>query len=118
MPGSGRSPSTFLHSRKNHRRARGLLRLLGWGARIRTWDGGTKTRCLTAWLRPKASGRAGGESGRAVIAMIGRTGNNPAQPRLQAPRHDTLCGSGKLLTIHTMYWQTNNVPAKGRYINE
>src|SRR5579871_437281 len=26
----------------------------GWGARIRTWDHGTKTRCLTAWLRPRA----------------------------------------------------------------
>src|SRR5205823_4559471 len=24
-----------------------------WGARIRTWDRGTKTRCLTAWLRPR-----------------------------------------------------------------
>ena len=24
-----------------------------WGARIRTWDRGTKTRCLTTWLRPK-----------------------------------------------------------------
>ena len=24
----------------------------GWGARIRTWDHGTKTRCLTAWPRP------------------------------------------------------------------
>ena len=23
-----------------------------WAARIRTWDRGTKTRCLTAWLRP------------------------------------------------------------------
>src|SRR5207247_2465437 len=22
----------------------------GWGARIRTWDRGTKTRCLTTWL--------------------------------------------------------------------
>ncbi len=28
--------------------------LNGWGARIRTWDRGTKTRCLTAWLRPTA----------------------------------------------------------------
>src|SRR5438477_3190 len=30
------------------------VRLCGdyWGARIRTWDRGTKTRCLTAWLRP------------------------------------------------------------------
>src|SRR5436305_3708488 len=26
----------------------------GWGARIRTWDRGTKTRCLTTWLRPTA----------------------------------------------------------------
>ncbi len=25
----------------------------GWGARDRTWDRGIKTRCLTAWLRPK-----------------------------------------------------------------
>src|SRR5689334_4389261 len=25
-----------------------------WGARIRTWDRGTKTRCLTTWLRPTA----------------------------------------------------------------
>jgi hypothetical protein len=24
----------------------------GWGARIRTWDHETKTRCLTAWPRP------------------------------------------------------------------
>src|SRR6187549_1061346 len=26
----------------------------GWGARIRTWDHGTKTRCLTTWPRPTA----------------------------------------------------------------
>ena len=24
----------------------------GWGARIRTWDHGARTRCLTAWPRP------------------------------------------------------------------
>jgi hypothetical protein len=29
---------------------------IGWGARIRTWDRGTKTRCLTTWLRPNARG--------------------------------------------------------------
>jgi hypothetical protein len=27
----------------------------GWGARIRTWDHGTKTRCLTAWPRPNSA---------------------------------------------------------------
>jgi hypothetical protein len=31
------------------------LRGEDWGARIRTWDHGTKTRCLTAWLRPNAT---------------------------------------------------------------
>ena len=29
-----------------------IPRLVGWGARDRTWDHGIKTRCLTAWLRP------------------------------------------------------------------
>src|ERR1044071_6153394 len=29
-------------------------RLGGWGARDRTWDDGTKARCLTAWLRPNS----------------------------------------------------------------
>ncbi len=28
----------------------------GWGARIRTWDHGTKARCLTAWPRPNPLG--------------------------------------------------------------
>ena len=27
----------------------------GWGARIRTWDHGTKIRCLTTWPRPIGS---------------------------------------------------------------
>ena len=30
----------------------GVTSVDGWGARIRTWDRGTKTRCLTTWLRP------------------------------------------------------------------
>src|SRR6266576_6124832 len=33
-----------------------------WGARIRTWDRGTKTRCLTTWLRPTAGGSLGAPS--------------------------------------------------------
>ncbi len=31
------------------------LRRKCWGARIRTWDHGTKTRCLTTWLRPNVA---------------------------------------------------------------
>ena len=36
-----------------------------WGARIRTWDHGTKTRCLTAWPRPMVRGAhpTGGHGG-------------------------------------------------------
>ena len=29
-----------------------LKLIIGWGTRIRTWDGGIKIRCLTAWLYP------------------------------------------------------------------
>src|SRR5439155_1572345 len=28
----------------------------GWGARIRTWDSGSKVRCLTTWPRPTGHG--------------------------------------------------------------
>src|SRR5581483_7376546 len=35
--------------------ARSVMSAIGdWGARIRTWDHGTKTRCLTTWPRPRA----------------------------------------------------------------
>ena len=34
--------------------AAGVVHREGWGARIRTWGRGTKTRCLTTWLRPTA----------------------------------------------------------------
>ncbi len=32
------------------------LRNVGWGARIRTWDAGTKNRSLTTWRRPNTCG--------------------------------------------------------------
>ena len=53
----GRRPSRLLRAWRRSR----LLN--GWGARIRTWDHGTKTRCLTAWLRPIAAGRASLDDG-------------------------------------------------------
>ena len=43
----------------------------GWGARIRTWDRGTKTRCLTAWLRPTAGASIGAARRRAKAAPPG-----------------------------------------------
>ena len=52
----------------------------GWGARIRTWDRGTKTRCLTTWLRPSerivspsAAPRGSGEAGTAAGAVYLRS---------------------------------------------
>src|ERR1051325_4037582 len=44
----------------------------GGGARIRTWDHGTKTRCLTAWPRPNA-----GRQERQGRYDARRTGGNP-----------------------------------------
>ena len=40
----------------------------GWGARIRTWDRGTKTRCLTTWLRPTSRVSVPGALGTTQIA--------------------------------------------------
>src|SRR3954452_12700703 len=45
--------------------------MVGWGARIRTWDRGTKTRCLTAWLRPTAAS-IGTPRGAAGCSRVGR----------------------------------------------
>ena len=49
----------------------------GWGARIRTWDHGTKTRCLTTWPRPSA-GTGSLPSGRSP-AVDGRAGARRAR---------------------------------------
>src|SRR2546430_17287972 len=52
----------------------GCQRRNGWGARIRTWDRGTKTRCLTTWLRPTTV-RLSPETGVNTAARA-----KPAQP--------------------------------------
>src|SRR5262249_7809069 len=56
----------------------------GWGARIRTWDHGTKTRCLTAWLRPRAV---------AILASVNEEIGEPEygdndDPGDESPLHD------------------------------
>src|SRR5881397_3337739 len=45
-------------ARREHdgQRRVGHARASGWGARIRTWDSGSKVRRLTAWPRPKGHG--------------------------------------------------------------
>src|SRR5918992_1374284 len=51
-----------------------VLDIGSWGARIRTWDHGTKTRCLTTWPRPtEGPGTLAG----AHVA----SGQRPAEPR-------------------------------------
>ena len=52
----------------------------GWGARIRTWDRGTKTRCLTTWLRP-----IGGRSFRPAVVRTGTGSAIHGEDRRRGP---------------------------------
>src|ERR1041385_4890037 len=53
---------------ENYRCELGLVH--SWGARIRTWDRGTKTRCLTTWLRPTTvTDYRGTRSGGSAVAV-------------------------------------------------
>src|SRR5207244_1539511 len=53
-----------------------------WGARIRTWDRGTKTRCLTTWLRPTiCRSKCRNESHSTAAAPA-----KPPRPRRSAPQ--------------------------------
>ena len=57
-------------------------RASGWGARIRTWDPGIKTRCLAAWPRPNLPAREGGKlSGRRRPPQGGHRGGEPGRRR-------------------------------------
>ena len=55
----------------------------GWGAWIRTRDGGTKNRCLTAWRRPNM--RKPPEIG-GTLGKVGR-GRNPEKPPTRGGFH-------------------------------
>ena len=58
--------------------------LPGWGGRIRTPDRGTKTRCLTSWLRPSTHGRSGPEyrpTGRTIRPARARGSGVEDRPR-------------------------------------
>ena len=73
----GRRPSRLLRATSRSRVAD------GWGARIRTWDHGTKTRCLTAWPRPIEGRilprRGGGRSASAPVARQSDEGDDREQ---------------------------------------
>ena len=53
-------------------------RHVGWGARIRTWDHGTKARCLTTWPRPSESGRRVYPAARSIRASQRRSSRSTA----------------------------------------
>src|SRR5205823_1750217 len=61
-----------------------------WGARIRTWDRGTKTRCLTTWLRPT------NDISLAVLFKTAAAAAKPPRPRRSAPQ----AGPRHLATPH------------------
>ena len=62
-------------------------RHVGWGARIRTWDHGTKARCLTTWPRPSESGRRVYPAARSLREVsAGRAGGRPVQPPRERQR--------------------------------
>src|SRR5205085_2011562 len=62
----------------------------GWGARIRTWDRGTKTRCLTTWLRPTAVEYRNRNDRSPRCAPDGRAGEaGPASKRHRQRRRRT-----------------------------
>lgn len=50
--GSNPAASVRVSSKYRIRYAGSATKKVGWGGRIRTYDGGIKNRCLTAWLRP------------------------------------------------------------------
>ena len=55
---AGHRAHTRAEASRHHdggQRSRSLHARQGWGARIRTWGRGTKTRCLTTWLRPNGA---------------------------------------------------------------
>ena len=65
----------------------------GWGARIRTWDRGTKTRCLTTWLRPterdpvsRAGCSAASDSGRREAGRRGRRSGDDREDEIATDR--------------------------------
>ena len=50
----------------------------GWGGRIRTYDGGIKTRCLTTWLHPIASRNVNRARQKSKQVGVGPAGQLPA----------------------------------------
>src|SRR5262249_38678978 len=79
----GHLGSAVARRRDRRRRIESGWIVLGWGARIRTWDGGTKTRCLTAWLRPNARAERNRLAGNAAPSSGGRHhSQRAARPQL------------------------------------
>ena len=83
----------------------------GWGARIRTWDRGTKTRCLTTWLRPTVN---------VLLPKIGRktaARAKPARPLGRRRKRRLSTWLGRTETSHLASrtgTSSNRMPRAGR----
>ena len=88
---SGFSRADTLHGQKPETQGAGRSLQSGWGARIRTGNGGTKNRCLTmATPQRRGSTRFAEAAQRAPIAPLGAHGESRSyNPPLPPPRR---CG--------------------------
>ena len=89
-----------------------------WGARIRTWDHGTKTRCLTAWPRPRAMPNSSGgrrrdrrarATAKITTAMI--TAHFTIQARI-TPITAKSCEAAKIQRIWRTIWERLSRPPR------
>src|SRR5205823_6113610 len=81
----------------------------GWGARIRTWDHGTKTRCLTTWPRPKGWGsylRSVKTKKSATRAKM-QTNTIAVQKTTKARIAATTASSWETAKIHESWWNVS-----------
>ena len=100
FPPSPRNCGCFAVQQEIQNRHIKQLLKYGWGARIRTWDHGTKTRCLTTWLRPND-----GREGIVQTSADGRAPQLPSDPSCATPAAPAVSYQGALISaLHTWFF--------------